>query len=132
MPTRSALDAIILWKQRYAMGELIIRLMESFRDDYMPRVKTSEAFELLVIIERLFDLHEVSRLGTASAISRSTDIPRSTVHRRLDYLKKLGAVERRGSGFLLVPAFLNHPIMLEGFKRRVCMVVRAPKKLKAA
>jgi len=114
------------------MGELIIRLMEGFRDDYMPRVKICEAFELLVILEKLVDLHEVRRLGTASAISRSTDIARTTVFRRLAYLKKLGAIEKRGSGFLLVPAFLNNPIMLEGFKRRLHRVVRAPQKLKAA
>jgi hypothetical protein len=84
---RSALDGIIFWKQRYAIGELVIRLMEGFRDDYMPRVKTPEAFELLIIIEKLLDLHEVGRLGTASAISRSTDIPRTSVYPRLDYLK---------------------------------------------
>jgi len=132
MHTRSVLNAVILWKQRYAMGELIIRLMEGFRDDYMPRMRICEAFELLVVLEKLVDLHEVHRLGTASAISRSTDLPRTTVHRRLRHLNKLGAVERRGSGFLLVPAFLNSPLMLEGFKQRVHRVVRAPQKLKAA
>jgi hypothetical protein len=37
---KSVTSKIRLWKQRHAVAATIIRLMEGFRDDYLPGLKT--------------------------------------------------------------------------------------------
>lgn len=126
---KSISNEMLLGPQRNAMAELCIRLVESIRNDYFPGVKTCEAFELIMIVHRMFDMHAVGRAASASALARSTGIPRSTVQRRMSQLKQMGAVEPQGPRFLLSVSYMNKPNILEGFKRRVNMLEHTPEKL---
>jgi hypothetical protein len=129
MPPKVMLERIHRWHERAAMADLCIRLVQSIGRDYFPGAKTCDAFEMLVILNALFEIHTARRFATASTLARFTGIPRSTVQRRMGELTKLGAIERNGTRFLLSVSYLNKPGILEGFKRRVDVVKGAPKKL---
>jgi hypothetical protein len=111
------------------MAETIIRLMEGFRDDYLPGMRTWDAFALLLIIRKMYEMHTAGRKATASALSRAVGMPRTTVLRKLSLLKKIGAVEKYGPHFMLSPKYFNNPRMLQGFKRRAIIVRNWPNKL---
>jgi predicted transcriptional regulator len=129
MPPKVMLERIERWHERTAMADLCIRLVQSIGRDYFPGARTCDAFEMLVILNAMFEMHTAGRFATASALARSTGISRSTVQRRIGKLTKLGAIERNGTRFLLSVSYLNKPGILEGFKRRVDVVKDAPKKL---
>jgi predicted HTH transcriptional regulator len=118
-----ALNAIIYGKERHCLVHLIIRLIDSYRQDYVPNLSKCAAFELLLIVDKMLHLHEVGRPATASALARSTDIPRSTVQRRLVHLIKSGLIEQNGTYFSMSAPFLNQPMIVDAFRRRVFMVV---------
>ena len=126
---KSVTSEIRLWKQRHAMAATIIRLMEGFRDDYLPGLRTWDAFAPLLILRKMGEMHDAGHAASTSALSRSTGMPRTTIRRKLAQLKKMGAIEQHGSRFLLLPLYLNKPIMLQGFRRRREMVGFLPKKL---
>jgi hypothetical protein len=129
MPPEVILERIDRWHERTAMADLCIRLVQSVGRDYFPGARTCDAFEMLLILHAMFEIHTAGRLATASALARSTGISRPTVQRRMRELTKLGAIERNGTRFLLSVSYLNKPAILEGFKRRVDIVKGAPKKL---
>ena len=118
-----ALDAIIYGNERHSLVHLIIRLIDSYRQEFVPNLSKCAAFELLLIVDKMLHLHEAGRPATASALARSTGIPRSTVQRRLLHLIKSGLGEQNGTHFSMSPPFLNQPMIVEGFQRRVLMVV---------
>jgi predicted transcriptional regulator len=129
MPPEVILERIARWHERTAMADLCIRLVQSVGRDYFPGASTCDAFEMLLILHAMFEIHTAGRFATASALARSTGISRSTIQRRMSQLTKLGAIERNGTRFLLSVSYLNKPAILEGFKRRVDIVKGAPKKL---
>lgn len=94
------------------MAETVIRLMESLRDDYLPGMRTWDAFALLLIIRKIYEMHTAGRRATASALSRAVGMPRTTVLRKMSQLKKIGAVEKYGSHFMLSPKYFNNPRIL--------------------
>lgn len=129
MPPKVMLERIDRWYERSAMADLCIRLVQSIGRDYFPGARTCDAFEMIVILHAMFELHTAGRFATANAIARYTGISRSTVQRRIGKLTKLGAIQRNGTRFFLSVSYLNKPGILEGFKRRIDMVKGAPKKL---
>jgi DNA-binding transcriptional ArsR family regulator len=74
------------------MADTVIRLMEGFRDDSLPGVRTWDAFVLLLIIRKIYEIHTAGREVTASALSRAVGMPRTTVLRKLAQLKEIGKV----------------------------------------
>jgi hypothetical protein len=129
MPPKVMLERIDRWHERTAMADLCIRLVQSIGRDYFPGARTCDAFEMMVILNAMFEIHTTGRFATVSALARSTGISLSTVQRRVGELTKLGAIERNGTRFLLSVSYLNKPGILQGFKRRVEVVKGAPKKL---
>jgi hypothetical protein len=127
--SRSSLTSVIDEKHRHAVADLLVRLMETVRDDWFPDIDTSRAFELTLIGVKMWDMLDAGRMPSASALSRSTGIPRTTVQRRLTYLKRIGAVERHGSKYAIVPAYMNRPVILDGAMRRQLRIVSTSKKL---
>jgi len=127
MPT--IIDALQLGRQRYALTEAIVRLTESYRDDYLPGNSTLDIFALVLICQKMLAMHAVGREASASALARSTRIPRTTVLRKLAQLKKIGAIEQHGPRYLMSTAYLNRPAALQGFKRRVAILRKTAKKL---
>jgi len=114
--------AVLFGRERNALGELCISLVESIRNDYFPRARLWEAFELMLVTKKIFNMHAVRRATSASALARSTGLAPSTVQRRLTYLTKLGAVEKRGTQFVMCVPYANRPSAVEGFKRRMDLV----------
>jgi biotin operon repressor len=127
MPT--IIDAIQLGRQRNAVVEAVVRLTESYRDDYLPGSTTLDAFAVVLICQKMLAMHAVGREVSASALSRAVGMPRTTVLRKLAQLKKIGAVEQRGRRYLMSSAFLNRPAALQGFKRRVAIVRKTTEEL---
>jgi hypothetical protein len=128
---KGILDAIKFGHERYVLADTVVRLVEEFRDDYIPGSKTWEAFELLLILRRMLDVHQRNKGSSALGLSRAIDMPRTTVQRRLESLKKMGAIEQDGARFAVLPEFMNASHMVEGFKRRREMWNRAAKKMSA-
>jgi DNA-binding IclR family transcriptional regulator len=96
------------------MAEMGIRLMEGFRDDYLPGMRTWDAFALLLIIRKMYEMHTAERKATASALSRAVGMPRTTVLRKLSLRNKIGAVEKYGLHFMLSPKYFNNPAHVAG------------------
>jgi DNA-binding IclR family transcriptional regulator len=111
------------------MATLGIKLIEGFRDDYMPREKLWDAFALLLILNKMYELHQHGREASAAAIGRSIGMPRQTVRTKLAHLKKLGFIEQIGHHYLMNPDHLNHPLMLAGFRHRLLTLRQAPDKM---
>jgi hypothetical protein len=126
---KSVASAVLLAPQRRVMAENCISFVESARDDFFPDVSSWEAFMLVVIIIKLFDINAAGRAANASELTRVTGIPRTTMHRKLAYLKRKGFIERLGSRFVLSPEQVNQPHMLRGFWSRLDKVRGWPKKV---
>jgi hypothetical protein len=125
----SILASVIDERRRHAVADLLVRLVETVRDDYFPGTSMCRAFELTLIGTKMWDMLDADRVPSASALSRATGIPRSTVLRRLAYLKRLGAVEQHGSKYTVLPAYLNRSTLLDGHARRMLKIVTGSKKL---
>jgi hypothetical protein len=126
---KQIIDAIKFGRERYVLADTVVRLTKEFRTDYVPGAKTWEAFQLLLILHRMIEVDQRGRESSALAVSRAIGMPRTTVQRRLEQLKQMGAVEQRGPRFTVVPTFMNAKHMLEGFERRRDMWGRAAKKM---
>jgi hypothetical protein len=127
--TKDIIDDIILGKQRYAMADLVVQLVESAKADMLPFTTSWEFFQHITIIRRMYELHERGEEASDSDLSRSTAIPRPTMQRRLRDLSEFGAVERRGHRYVLSPGFFNSEFMLRGFRLRRFIVTVAPEKM---
>lgn len=127
MPT--IIDTLQLGCQRYTLMEAIVTLTESYRSDYLPGSSTWDVFGLVLICQRMLAMHAVGRAASASALARSTGIPRTTMLRKLAKLKKIGAIEQRDPRYLISTAYLNRSKALQGFKRRVAILRKTAKKL---
>jgi DNA-binding HxlR family transcriptional regulator len=115
--------------QRRVMTENCISIVESARDDFFPGIPGWEAFMLIVILFKLFKINEAGRAANASELARATGISRTTMRRKLEYLKRKGFIERLGSRFVLSPEQVNQPHMLRGFWSRLHKVRGWPKKV---
>jgi hypothetical protein len=120
--SKTIIDDIALGPQRQALGDAVIQLIESVRDDMFPYMPTWEFFQHVVIMRQMCEMHERNRKASAHALTRATAIPPSMMRQRLRELLDLGAVEQRGAGYALVPAFFNSESMLRRFKLRRAIV----------
>jgi hypothetical protein len=127
--TEAIIDEIVLGRQRYVLAETVVTLTEGFRRDCMPKVRTWEAFAMLLILRKMLEVHIRGHNASASGLSRALGMPRTTVRRRLGLLEKLGAVERIGSRFRVVATYMNDPHMVRGFRKRREIVRQAPRKM---
>ena len=127
--TKSIISSIAMGRERYVMAETVVRLCEGFRADYTPHLLLWDAFTLLVILRKMVDNSINRRISNATNLARALSMPRTTVHRRLAQLKEMGAVEQHGAQYTVVPAFMNHPKMIEGFERRRDYVGASHKKM---
>lgn len=126
---KSVASAVQLAPQRSVMAENCIGIVESARDDFFPGIPSWEAFILIVIFFKLFNINEAGRAASASELMRATGISRTTMHRKLAYLKRKGVIERLGPRFVLSPEQVNQPHMLRGFWGRLYKVRGWPKKV---
>jgi hypothetical protein len=126
---KGIINAIKMGHDRYIMADTVVRLTEEFRDDNFPGMKTWEAFVNLLILYRMLDAHQRGRKSSAVGISRTIGMPRTTVQRRLENLKKMGAIEQDGARFTVLPEFMNASRTVEGFKHRRELWHRADKKM---
>jgi IclR helix-turn-helix domain len=126
---KSVASAVQLAPQRRVMTENCISIVDSVRDDFFPGIPSWEAFMLIVILFKLFKINEAGRPASASELMRATGIPRTTMHRKLAYLKRKGFIERLGSRFVLSPEQVNQPHMLRGFWGRLHKVRGWPQKV---
>ena len=115
---RSLINSIIMGQSRYLMAETVVSLCDGFRTDYLPDLKVWDAFPLLVILRKMIENAMKRRSSNSTSLARALGMPRTTVQRRLTTLKRIGAVEQHGARYVVVPTFMNHPRMVEGFKRR--------------
>jgi DNA-binding transcriptional ArsR family regulator len=127
---KSLLEQLTFGKRaRRVVGDLIIELVETCRDDFKPDMPLCEFFMHVLIVGKMLTLHERGREASASDLSRLTGIPRTTVQRKLRVLSKEGAIERRGQRWIIVPSFFNTPLVIKGFKRRQVIVSLAREKI---
>lgn len=117
------IDAIAFGKERSALCALVQRLGATFRDDWFPNTSTWEALQLSLVMLRLFQFHSLTgRAQSVTSLSRSSGIPRATLHRKLTTLKRQGYVVQHGTRFMLSVEGLNQEHLIQGFKRRLSMI----------
>ena len=127
---KSLLEQLTFGKRaRRVVADLIIELVETCRDDVMPGTPLCEFFMYVLIGGKILMLHERGREASASDLSRLTGIPRTTVQRKLRTMLKLGAIERCGRRWIIVPSFFNTPLVIKGFRRRQVIVSHAREKI---
>jgi MarR family len=95
----STINRMIWGKERHAPADLVIRLVQSYRDDYLPDQTRCAAFQLIFLLDTILRLDESGRPVTGSTLARATEIPRPTVQRRLAHLIKKGLLEGSVGGF---------------------------------
>jgi len=122
------LAQIYYGNERCAMANLVLKLAESFRDDWFPGLGTWEA-QLATIMLSMYQIHLAGRSASASDLSRKTGMPRPTVRRKLASLKKMGLVNQYGVDFELSADGLNRPRLLRGFRQRLQMVKTSLQKM---
>jgi hypothetical protein len=127
---KSLLEQLIFGKRaRRVVGDLIVELVETCRDDFMPDMPLCEFFSYVLIVSKIATLHERGREASTSDLSRLTGIPRTTVQRKLRTMLKEGAIERCGRRWIIVPSFFNTPLVIKGFRRRQVIVSLAREKM---
>jgi hypothetical protein len=105
---KSLIEHVTFGKQRHAMADLVIQLVETARDD-SPGISLWEFFMHVLIGGKMLTLHDRGREASASDLSRLTGIPRTTVQRKLlGELTKKGVVERCGHRWNHCPFLLQH------------------------
>jgi DNA-binding IclR family transcriptional regulator len=119
MPKAIIDKEIALARQRLSMCEIAFMMVADARDDFMPEMSVPEFAETISIIKMVAEEHLLGVMPTASKLSRLTDIPRQTLHRKLSALVERGALVRRGNRFALCPQFYNHSHQIAGFYRRL-------------
>jgi hypothetical protein len=127
---KSLLEQLTFGKRaRRVVADLIIELVETCRDDFMPGTPLYEFFMHVLIVGKMLTLHDRGREASASDLSRLTGIPRTTVQRKLQTMLKIGAIERCGHRWVITPSFFNTPLVIRGFKRRQAIVNLAREKI---
>jgi DNA-binding transcriptional ArsR family regulator len=127
---KSLLEQLTFGKRaRRVVGDLIIELLESARDDFKPCMPLWQFVMHVLIVGKMLTLHERGREASASDLSRLTGIPRTTVQRKLRELSKEGVIERCGRRWIIVPSFFNTPHVIKGFRRRQVIVSLAREKM---
>ena len=74
---RSILASVIDERRRHAVADLLIRLVETVRDDYFPDTTTCRAFELALIGTKMWDMLDTGHMASVAALSRATGISRT-------------------------------------------------------
>jgi hypothetical protein len=110
--------------ERCAMADLVIKLADTFKEDWFEGLDVWEALQMAAIMLKMYQIHQMGKAASASAISRSIGMPRTTVERKLVTLNKRGLVERYGTRFALSIDGINDPRLIDGFAKRL-VVVRA-------
>jgi len=105
--------------ERGSMADMVLKLAESFRDDWFPGCSVWESLQFAMIMLSLYQIHLTGRSASASDLSRKTGMPNATVRRKLASLKKTGYVHQYGLHYELSVDGLNQPRLLEGFRRRL-------------
>jgi len=126
---KSLINSIEMGQVRYLMADTVVSVCESITSDYLPDFKVWDAFPLLVIVRKMIENSVKRRSSNSTSLARALGMPRSTVQRRLTQLKRIGAVEQRGARYTVVAAFMNHPKMIQGFKRRRDLIGDAHQKM---
>jgi hypothetical protein len=127
--TKFNLAAIQYGDERCTMADLVLKVVNSFRDDWFPDQNTWESLQFAMIMLSMYQIHLVGRAPSASDVARSTGMPRPTVQRKLAKLKKIGYVNQYGSRFELSIDGLNQPRLLDGFRKRLGIVKGALQKM---
>jgi hypothetical protein len=119
----------IFGPQRVMLVEMFFHSLELTREAYLPDVKLAEAFELIMIGGKVYDMQARGRAATCSNLARAIEMPRATLHRKLLQLEKAGVVEKCGGRYVMSVACMNGPVPVRNFKRRVANIMLTAKKL---
>src|SRR5262249_42146512 len=119
----------ILGPQRVMLVEMFFRALELTREAYLPDVKFAEAFELIMIGGRVFEMRARGRGATCSNLARAIEMPRATLHRKLLQLEKAGVVEKCGGRYVMSVECMNGPVPVRNFKRRMANIMQTAQKL---
>jgi hypothetical protein len=123
---------LLLGKERRAIGQMIIRLVESTRDDFFPGMPIQDFIVALLLLDGVYEQNERGREASASGLARTTGIPRATVQRRLIELdKKWHAIEQRRHRYVLNLTFFNAPLTMRGMPSRWLKIKRTSEMLVA-
>jgi DNA-binding transcriptional ArsR family regulator len=123
------MSGTVFGPQRVMLVEMFFRSLELTREAYLPNVKLAEAFELIVIGGKVYDMQARGRAATCSNLARAIQMPRAALHRKLLQLEKAGIVEKCGGRYVMSIECMNGPVPVRNFKRRVANIMQTAKKL---
>ena len=85
---------LLYGRERARVARLVLSLLHTVRNAYTPELTLEEASEFLFLMMHLFIGHVQGRPLSASRLARITEMPRTTVLRRLAALIEFGYLER--------------------------------------
>jgi DNA-binding transcriptional ArsR family regulator len=86
-------------RERAAFGNALLNTVRIARDLHMPALSLGEVEDLIFVCTAVLCSHAYGRPATAASLSRTLELPRATVGRKLRRLIELGLVERDGPLF---------------------------------
>jgi hypothetical protein len=93
--------SLAISKERAALMRMLIELTRAVRDSIDPEISMDG--DLCLVCEAVLLGHAEGRALTATEIANYLDMPRPSVHRRLDRLIELEVIVRSGDVYYLEP-----------------------------
>src|SRR5262245_28683568 len=84
---------LLYGRERAQVARLVLSLLRTVRNAYTPKLTLEQASEFLFLMMHLFIGHVQGKPLSASKLARVTEMPRTTVLRRLTALIELGYLE---------------------------------------
>jgi hypothetical protein len=116
--------------QRAIIAHFVIDLLRNIHEAYAPKEErfgaTIETFYIGLCL--LFGDVE-RRPFNVSKVASYMHLPRTTVMRRLEVLKKWKLIDRRGNHYYVVEAAVNNPISDRAYRRTRSLIARLIKDL---
>lgn len=109
--------------------EMALRTLELVHESFLPRIKRLEAYDLMIIAGKVFELQMKRLPATVSVLARAMQSPRAMIHRRLARLKELGIVEQVGRRYAVTDEVLDRPSEVESYKRRMALIQETANRL---
>lgn len=129
---KSIISQIAFGPERWLLADCVIKYVEAMRENYAPTSTAVEAFVVLLVLHRVYEINQRGREATASELARSVGLPRTTLLSTLHKMVGAGTLELRYSRYVISAASLNRPDVVRRFKSRVRQVKNLLERLKVS
>jgi biotin operon repressor len=119
-------------KQRLVLCRLMFNVMRTLHESYIPADEAFGKHLEIVYIGLSLAIGQIEgKPFSVAKVAAYMNVPRTTVVRRLDTLKKWGLIERQGRHYFIRPEKVNSLIGMRSYKQNRRFVHEADKEMSA-